>query len=221
MNWDRARREYRAAIAFDYSARQDELERGVSELDRWERRPKRRPTAKTSTPGSGTKRPSDVPTAVDNILRSHLKNAAKRAGTNRSTLYWQRIERYRAGEPIESIVGPTVKVPEAVSAQRKQQPPATRPSGKAVVSSGRDRPPPRTSGGASIARKKTGPAPRRKQSKRARAVEEAQRRGISVQQLQQERRQKAAADLALSERAKALGISTKELRKRLAADAAK
>lgn len=53
--------------------------------------------------------------------------------------------------------------------------------------------------------------------KRQRAVETAARRGITVEQLRAERQAKAAADLELAAHAKELGITTKELRARLAA----
>lgn len=100
------------------------------------------------------------------------------------------------------------------SGRTLQQTAGYAPGGSAqIVSRGVGRPPTARSTPVPAAQRPKPSAAKAKQAKAQRDRAEAARRGMTVDQLIAERRKKAAADAALAAEAKALGLTTKQLRK--------
>lgn len=213
MNWDRASREYRWAQATDYMAREDELDRRVYDDGRRGRVKKRKRSGTQQKP-VGTGAASSVFNGSDKLasrLRQNLKRDAAELGIAKEQLAHLREKALRRGWPLEAILdgraiakGGEIRTPPAAK--------PLQPSGRVIKSRGapgetRKRPAPHPN--------RLQKPPRKKKSKQERAAAEANKRGISVEQLMEERRRQARENNELAAKAKALGITTKALRQRL------
>ena len=193
MNWTRASSQVHMARAYDYSARADDADHAVlgrPDVDAVKGRTPSAPPKKRKTASTASRRAAPP--------RSPTRSASL------STAEALKEEARRSGRPLHEVVAS--HIPEPPKPRRRRKPLLPRPEPKVEWGSG-SRP---------LAAPTLIPAAPPKPTKGERTQAEAERRGISVEALLDERRQKAAADVALHHEANRLGITVKELRARLA-----
>lgn len=231
MNWAKASAEYRSAKGYDYSARMDDeeqvplglLERGPLKPDPDEvrgstelsKRSKKNKKKKKATPQPEVRKKQSTPSEGRPEIIKASRRTRARGSRGTSIAETIKLEAMRSGRTVAEVAA--ARMPDA---SPRPTSPASTPRASAITSSGKSKvprrpaPPPQA---APSSRRAVQPA-QIGGPKRQRDAAEANRRGLSVEQLKAERRRVAEEDLALHEEAVRLGISVKQLRKQLADD---